>query len=295
MNHDEHSRPSTRRGRFGMPAGIGLTLALVLGVATFTSVVASQGRVWPLWKEMRLKANTKLVISGHVDLMATPKGDTTHLETRIRGKLFGITIARTWTRSVVDSRTSLPSDYMAFSTKRGRHYIFGEDGYKVRFLDPPPGGEVPVEDWTVTDVERHAYPRTPDGSGFEPVYDYYGVVLKLRSMDLDEIGDEETVYIATSDGPVPYALRVVESRDVVRKFRELPTKEKRSIAVTELMLKIIPLDPEEEQGFLGMEGETQVWIEKRTKTLVQISGRAPRVGWIDIMLTQLERAGRDSG
>ena len=55
------------------------------------------------------------------------------------------------------------------------------------------------------------------------------------------------------------------------------------------MLKIIPLDPKEERGFLGMHGETQLWIEQRTKTIVQISGRAPRVGWIDIMLQGLER------
>lgn len=245
---------------------------------------------WPMWKLMRLKATTGVVLSGHVDIKVVPSGDETLLETTIRAKLFGMTLARTFTRSVLDPVTNLPREYLAFSTKRGRQYVFGEKGYEVKFLDPPRNPDAPVEDWKVTGSRTFTYPMAEDGSGPIPVYDYYGVILRLRTLELFEIGDERTIWVATSDGPVPYAIRAVESRQLTRKFVELPSKTKRAVDVTELMLKIIPLDPDEEQGFLGMKGETQVWIEQKTKTIVQISGRAPHAGWIDIMLNSLEPA-----
>jgi len=289
----ETARRSRMPGWRGIRFVAGTTAITALIAASFVTGAEPTGAVasvWPMWKTMRLKATTALVLSGHVDITAVPDGDMTRLETTIRAKLFGMTIAKTHTRSMVDPVTSLPREYLAFSTKRGRHYIFGSKGYEVKILDPARELDAPIEEWKVTGIRKYDYPVAEDGSGPIPVYDYYGVILRMRTLGLDAIGDEQTIWVATSDGPVPYAIRVVESRQLARKFTELPAKKKRSIAVTELMLKIIPLDPEEEQGFLGMKGETQVWIEQRTKTIVQISGRAPRAGWIDIMLNSLERA-----
>ncbi len=266
-----------------------LVLTAALALAGVGSASGNGQGAWPLWKMIRLKSTSALVLSGFVDVSAYSQGETTHLETMIRAKLFGVTIARTHTRSTLDSKTLLPTEYLAFSTKRGRHYLFGESGYEVRFLDPPKDPDLPLDDWVVKGNATFDYPLTEDGSQPVPVYDYYGVILLLQNLDIDEVGDEVTVWVATSDGPVPYGLRVVESREELRNYRELPGKEKRSATVTELMLKIIPLIPDEEQGFLGMEGETEIWIEQRTRTLVQISGKAPTVGHVNIKLTHLER------
>ncbi len=52
----------------------------------------------------------------------------------------------------------------------------------------------------------------------------------------------------------------------------------KTLASRELRLRIIPTDPDEApEGFLEMEGETELWVEAVSKTPVHLSGRVPRL------------------
>jgi hypothetical protein len=57
------------------------------------------------------------------------------------------------------------------------------------------------------------------------------------------------------------------------------------VTVRELRLVIIPADPESDEGFMKMQGETEVWVEAGSKTPLEIGGRIPRVGKIQLLLT----------
>ena len=62
----------------------------------------------------------------------------------------------------------------------------------------------------------------------------------------------------------------------------------KSLTAKELRLVISPGDPEAEKGFLGMQGETEIWVEAESKTPLEIVGKIPKIpGKVRLILTEM--------
>ena len=115
------------------------------------------------------------------------------------------------------------------------------------------------------------------------------MLLQLRRAALHEPGDEVLLYVATSNGPEPFLVRVGESVTDARSFTDLRDGEERTLDVRMLRLRVTPADPENsDEGFLKMEGETELWVEAESKAVLLISGKAPKIpGRIKLVLKEI--------
>jgi hypothetical protein len=242
---------------------------------------------WSGWTTLRLKAKSVPLLRGHVELRLSDDDAGTRLETSTSARFFGATIARSNTATVLDPATGRTKEYRSFSSKKGRHYVFGEQGYTVEKLRPAEQRDADPP-WEVTARKEFPYPAAEDGAGEGRVFDYYGMLLQLDDFGLDAPGDEATLHVATSKGPQEYRIRVSESRSSERVFRDLATGEKTKLPARELRLTVAPTDPTAEEGFLKMKGETQIWVEAETKTLLEIVGKVPNVpGKVKLVLSAM--------
>ena len=228
------------------------------------------------------------LLSGRVWMHLKPDGPQLRLETETTAKFFGARVSTTRTRTVMDPTTGLPKSYVSWNTKRARRFTFDEQGYLYERLSPKPKNrKAPLSEWLVKTSERFDYPVDADGKRL-PVYDHYGMLLELRRTDLASVGDEVVVHVATSSGPAPYRIRVAELRAGEVRYSTLPDKDKRTTVVRQMRLEVVPTDPERaEEGFLNMKGETELWVEARSKTLLRIGGRAPKIGKITLVLAEM--------
>ena len=82
---------------------------------------------------------------------------------------------------------------------------------------------------------------------------------------------------------------VSASRETERSFTDLATGEEMFAAVREFRLRVIPGDPATAgEGFMRMEGETEIWVEAETKTPLEISGKVPKVpGRVKLLLSAM--------
>jgi hypothetical protein len=44
-----------------------------------------------------------------------------------------------------------------------------------------------------------------------------------------------------------------------------------------MRLLIAPADEEDDEGFMGMKGVAEIWVEARSKTVLSISGKIPGI------------------
>jgi hypothetical protein len=228
------------------------------------------------------------LLSGRVWMHLKPGEDRLQLETESTAKFFGARVNTTHTRTVMDSTTGQPESYVSWNAKRARRFTFDDDGYHFERLRPDPDNrKAPYTEWLVKTSERFDHPVDTDGNRL-PIYDHYGMLLGLRDSGLTRIGDEMVVHVATSSGPTPYRIRVVELRAGEVNYTTLPSKKRRSVVVRQMRLQVVPADPERaEEGFLNMKGETELWVEARSKTLLRIGGRAPKIGKIALVLAEM--------
>jgi hypothetical protein len=180
---------------------------------------------------------------------------------------------------------------VSYSRKRARRYRFGEQGYSVEKLAPRKHtSEIPEEgEWEVLSRTEFPYPVAQDGATRVAVFDYFGMLLQLRNVELDGPGDEVTMYLATTDGPRAYRIRVTERRSAKRAYTDLASGKKMTVPTTESRLRITSQDPERAQeGFLALEGDTELWVESASRTLLELSGKVPRIpGRIRLLLSGL--------
>jgi hypothetical protein len=243
---------------------------------------------WHRWKSIRLKVKAMPLISGRVWMHLKPYGRQVQLETESTAKFFGVRVSTTHTRTVMDRETGFPKSSVSWSTKRARRFTFDDDGYLFERLRPDPKNrKAPYTEWLVKTSDRFDSPVDADGKRL-PVYDHFGMLLGLRKTALARVGDELVIHVATSHGPTPYRIRVAEIRAGEVRYTTLPSKEKRSTIVHQMRLEVVPADPERaEEGFLNMKGETELWVEARSKTVLRIGGRAPKIGKIALVLAEM--------
>lgn len=254
-----------------------VALALVLPLAAPATPPASVAP-WPAWRSLRLKARTALFLTGRVDMELSRGKNAALFQTATTARFMGAIIARSKTRTEIDRKTGHPRRYTSVTPKRGRRYIFGKRGYRVEKLVPRGDADAPLDQWELKSKASFDYPVAASGKGFEPVFDYYGMLLYLAATDLENVGDEVTMMVATSKGPKPYRVRIDEVRTNNRRYRDLATGKRRTIAARELRLMVAPGDAEDGgEGFMGMKGVTEIWVEADSKTLLSISGKVPGI------------------
>lgn len=249
------------------------TLAIVT-VAGCTTDAGPETSAFDDWSRLRLETEAAL-LSGTIDLEIERIDRRVVLTTHTEAKLLGAVVARSRTRSIVDAETGRSRRYLNMSPDRGRDYRFDRAGYTVRKLDPDGNWNRPIAEWEETATETF---RAPAGQEAEPIHDYYAMLLQLRRLDLDQVGDSATVRVATSRGAEGFRISVAESRENVRSFVDLESGEDRVSSLTEFRLTIAPEgDSERARGFLGMEGEIEIWVESVSKAVLEIRGQLPKV------------------
>lgn len=263
------------------PIGIAVVCATLLA-AGFLGAVALSGPgpdrgPWDSWETLRLNARSAAFFSGRVEMKRSSDPDKPTLETRTSARFLGARVAQSRTRTWMDAASGRTRRYESYSKKRGRRYYFGDSGYTVEKLKPVKDRGGSKRRWEITSSREYDYPASEDGS-LVPVFDYYGMLLRLRHEPLAAKDDETVLHVATSKGPQAYRIRVSEVRQAKQTYTDLRTRKKRTVTLRMLRLRIIPADPERaDEGFLKMEGETELWVEAGSKTLLRLSGKVPKI------------------
>ncbi len=271
----QRERLTALRVLSGLVAGAGLWGAACGDVAPPESP-------WESWSTLQLKAKSGALFSGRVEMTLSDAPGGRRLATEATARFLGATVARSRTESVFDGSTGRTLSYCSYSPKRGRRYLFGKEGYTVLKLRPPKRHAVPIEEWEVTSRAEFSFPAS--GGAVAAPHDYYGTLIHLRELELNDVGDEAAVYVATSKGAQLFRVLVVERRMRDRSYTDLKSGERETRALEEFLLRIIPEDKASAEGFLSMEGETEIWVEAKSKTPIEISGRVPKVGRVTLLL-----------
>lgn len=278
----------TGRSRQVLAIAMALVAALIALGAGATKPPTESKEPWGDWETLELKARRMLFFSGRIEMRLGAEQDGRRtFDTTTRARFLGVDISRVRTHTVVDADTGRTLEYQSLSPKRGRHYVFGDTGYTVKKLRPSHGFDAPIDEWEVKSTRTYAYPLGADGKPVV-VHDYYGMILQLADSGLREPGDEALFHVATSKGPRAYRVSVGEVREQDRSFTDLRRSEKRTTSLRECRLRIAPDDPEKApEGFLNMEGETELWVESESRTVLEIKGKIPKVGRVAIALDSI--------
>lgn len=233
---------------------------------------------WSSWNSLRMRASSIPFFTGTLEMRRSTSAGKVSLETSSTARFFGAKIAHSETVSILNAATGHSESYESFSKKRGRKYDFDGCGYVVEKL-----GRAEKGSWEISSKKEFSYPAKVD------VFDYFGMLLFLGRVELREIGDEVVLHVATSKGPQPYRIKVGEVRSTERSFTDSRSGEERTVPLRELRLRIIPADPENaDEGFLKMEGETELWVEAESKTPLMLSGKNPKIpGRIKLVLSEI--------
>ena len=269
----------------------GLLGAAVLACAaalTTAYLNAGANEPWQHWRTLRMTTHSVPLLSGKIEMQLHDETSKSRLKTRTTARFFGIRVANSRTTTVIDAESGRTESYVMVSPKRGRRYTFGDTGYTVEKLKPLNGHDAPLEEWEIRSTETFPYPVDEDGSAIA-VFDYYGMLLQLRRTPLDKPGDEVTLHVATTRGPTPFRVRVAEAEATTWTYKDLAAQKERTVNLRRLRLRITPADPERaDEGFMKMEGETELWVEAGSKTLLRLSGKVPRVpGRVRLVLREL--------
>ncbi len=269
-------------------------VAWILLLATFVAspiagaeVVADQRQPWADWRSLRLVARAGPFFSGNVELGRTSSSAGERLESRSVARFLGMTISRS--RSESKSIEGRLVEHLTISKHRGRRYRFKPSGYVVETFRAERGPDSAPATWQITGERRFEGLAKDSESCPSPLVDYYSMLLYLRQLPLLESGQEARVCVATAHGPVAFLVSVGDTRNGKRKLRDRAGGPSREIVLREIRLRIRPADPTLiDEGFLNMEGETEVWVEAATKTPLEISGEIPRVpGRVRLELTEI--------
>jgi hypothetical protein len=224
------------------------------------------------WSRLELEVDGGSLIGGRVELRLREEADRRILETHVSATVLGATVVESTTESEVDAATGRTLVHRSYSPRRARRYTFHETDYRVERLrraDPS------SDRWKADTSTEFPYPIV-DGRP-AAVVDYYGMLLRLRELGLDGPGDEAAIHVATSRGVRAFRVHVAEARERRRSYTDLASGEPRSATLAELRLRLTPDDPGDGEGFLQMEGETEVWVEAVSKAPLEISGKVPNV------------------
>lgn len=270
-------------------AVVTVAAVLALGAASTIHGAGEPTSPWRSWSLLRFKAKAMPLFSGRVEMHLSSKAGKVRFRTRSTARFMGARIASSETTTTLEASTGRIEQYVSRNRKRARRYLFGESGYTVEKLEPVEGPDAPLDAWEVTSKHAFDYPTGDDGSVL-PVFDYYGMLLQLGRESLEQPGDEVTLQVATTRGPTPYRIRVAEARTADWTYKDPELGARRTVPLRELRLRISPADPDRaDEGFLSMEGESELWVEAGSKTLLSLGGKVPKVpGRVRLVLIEMQ-------
>jgi len=278
----------SRTVQTGWALGCAALLAAGGIAATALATPPCEPDPWRDWSTLRLSVKSRPFLSGKVEMTLEEVGDKTVFKTHTTARFLGARVAQSWTSTRIDPAIGRTEQFESYNKKRGRVYEFNPDGYVMERLRPQADASRSDGRWESYGRKEFAYPVGEDGAQVA-VFDYYGMLLHLRRVALRQPGDEVVLFVATSDGPEPFRIQVGESMSSPLTFLDLRTGKKRTLTVRMLRLRVTPANPEDaDEGFLQMEGETELWVEAESKAVLLIAGKAPKIpGRIKLVLQEI--------
>ena len=207
-------------------------------------------------------------------------------------RLFGSIFVNSWSLSTMDRKSGRPLEFLEVKPgEKANRWKFRDDGISHEKLRPHKGApDEPIDKWAVSRSEKLSGGADPAGW----VHDYIAMIVRLRELPITKPGDQAIVRVSTNRGAVRLRVSASEERTENRTFTDLATGAHRAVDLRELRLRVSPLegDPAEAKGLLNMEGETELWVEATTRTLIEISGNVPKVpGRVVITLSAYRSTG----
>lgn len=260
-----------------------MSTAVVVGSLAFAGDGPAADAPWASWAGISLDARGGAFVSGRVDI---DRDDRT-VRMRTLARFLGAKIADSTSVTTRDPESGATLRFEQRSRKRARVYAFDGSGYTVEKFRPPRDPDRPLDEWERYHRERFEYPLDEGGRAIAAT-DYTSMLVDLGGLGLEAIGDSTRLLVATSDGPQPFTVEVVERR---RSERRVSIDDARAtIPTEELRLRVTPED-EEAEGLMEMRGSTEIWIESGSGTLLHLEGDLPKLpGRLKLTIDRVRRA-----
>ena len=258
------------------------------------------------WKRLVLADRKALFLRGEVTLALSPasysppvpEGETGAipallLTTESRMSIFGFQKVANKTESYLDPATNRSFEF--FQIKKGRsakRILFLEGSYRqIQTRPHDKKKNTPVDRWEVFQDEERPY-RYPDGKPLEEgvsLHDSFALLYLIMQADLSGPDRSQEFVVLSKGNLVRIRIRAGETRNKVRKVRDLSTGKTRRLHLREEALTLTPIGAGAESAkFLSMEGEIQIWLEEKSQTIVEVSGEIPRVGRLVLKIRAVE-------
>jgi hypothetical protein len=280
-----------------------MALAVVVAGFTATANTASDSDDAPLqgWSSLTLAASKAVIFSAKavIDVSEAPyagNGKTAiAFKTRSEARILGASGFKEETISWIDRTDHHPIEFFQLRPgESARRFIFLDGAVRQTSWEPPPSRPDSVfADWhEMETVERKV--TYSDGTAVkqgEAITDFYSLIYQLRDLDL---ASQQT----------PKEFNTLYRRHVIR-LRVIPGEQRKNqrdvvnetsgktetIKLRERRIVIKPLGPGAEsfRGMMGMQGDTEIWIDQASGALVEIDGNAPGLGATQVLLTSFRR------
>ncbi|HET9481903.1 MAG TPA: hypothetical protein VFP98_09120 [Candidatus Polarisedimenticolia bacterium] len=258
------------------------------------------------WTSLTLTASKAMIFSASSTLGVADGTDSESgrpavvFTTRSRATLLGAVAFEEQTTSHIDRGTMRPVELLQIrpgeSARRFR-FLAGSAGLvrQTSWEPPPDKPSIPFEQWRQVETEDRRFTYS-DGSGpasGEWLTDFYSLIYLLSDIDLDEAaaGPREftTIYRRHL-----VRIRVVpgERRQGERKARNEETGQDETLRLRERRIKLKPLgdDAGSFRGLMGMQGESEIWLDEQSGALLELNGRAAGFGETQVLLASFRRS-----
>ena len=265
-----------------------------------TMAAAAPRRTLEGWSSLTLSASKALIFSASATLQASESqwpGNGKRavvLKTRSQARILGATGFEEETTSWIDHASHRPLEF--FQLRPGdnaRRFVFLEAGVRETTWEPPPShrdsdfskwSEVETVDRKVTFADG----KPPDPT--EPLTDFYSLIYLLGDLDPSSSQPREfnTLYRRRV---VRVRVTPMESRRREMELVNEATGDTERLKLSERRIEIKPLGEAAAgfRGILGMQGDTEIWIDEASGALLEINGNAPGLGATQILLTSFRR------
>lgn len=218
------------------------------------------------------------------------------LKTHSTVRLLGATGFEEQTTSRIDRENGRPLEF--FQLRPGdtaRRYVF-LDGIVRQTVWEPPAGDSAADFSRWREVEtsdkRFTYADGSAPKAGESLTDFYSLIYLLRGPELSATPSEPKEFTTIYRRHL-MRIRVIpgERRQSAREAVNEATGAAETLKLSELRIKIKPLGEEAGsfRGLMGMQGETEVWLDEASGALLEIDGEAPGFGPTQITLKSFRR------
>jgi len=280
-----------------------LVSALVASAVMVAGVAVRAGERGSLegWTSLTLSASKALIFSATTRLVATEAEwpgngkPAVVLKTKSSARILGATGFSEETTSWIDRANHRPLEF--FQLRPGdnaRRFVFLDGSVRETTYEPPASApDSEFDRWKeVETVDRK--PAFSDGthpSPDEPLTDFYSLIYLLRDLDLSSAR-------APKEFNTLYRRRVVRVRLIPgeRRSREIDvvneaTGGQETLRLWQRRIEVKPLgrDAASFRGIMGMQGDTEIWLDEASGAILEIDGDAPGVGATQVLLTSYRR------